>query len=506
MSEPAAKHRQMIDLEEFERRLSRSPAPTNARGADPLAELARLVNDGEDRFEGMFQTRPTRSRTPEPPRQQPAEPHVPDWLVEESHQHQHAQPSASKRSVDFDAIEAGLRGSLSPEFRDFTDAEDRYLHDAHQGGHHHHVESDDFAEDSNWLDAPYVAPQEPYAEPPRSRVALYATAAIILAGMAGIGGTFALKRTPAAPQEIALIKASTIPVKIAVPGAETTAAADNASILDKTAQPAPTAVVSRTEQPVDVNAVGKPAPSEAAPAQQVSATAPATAVPVPAPPGGDATQDLAGMMQPHKVRTVAVRPDGSLADGPDSGAPAADAPAAGVQPPVSASAPSMAAGGASLAGPTPEMARTVPASDDLPWSPQAAQPGASASASANAPAAAPAAGADAPAAEPPKPVHVARAETSADDADADAASASDSGSYSVQLAAPGSESEAHSVLVRLSRTYGSALHGYRLKYRMAKVNGKTVYRVRVNGLSHKTAINLCEKLKAKGASCFPAKG
>jgi hypothetical protein len=443
----------------------------------------------------MFQTRPTRARTPEPPRhQQPAEPHVPDWLVEEAHQHQHAQPPAQKRPMDFDAIEAGLRGSLPPEFQDYTDAEDRYLRDAHQGGHHH-VESDDFAEDSNWLDAPYVAPQEPFAEPPRSRVALYATAAIILAGMAGIGGTFALKRTPAAPQEIALIKASTIPVKIAVPGADPSAAADDTSILDKTAQAAPTAAVSQTEQPVDVNAVGKPAPSEAAPAQQMSATAPATAVPVPAPPGGDATQDLAGMMQPHKVRTVAVRPDGSLADSPDSAAPAADASAPSAQPPAGALAPpSMAAGGASLAAAAPEMARTTPASDDLPWGPQAAQP--------SAPAAAPAA--DAPAAEPQKPVHVARAETGVDDAGA--ASASDSGSFSVQLAAPGSEAEAHSALVRLSRTYGAELHGYRLKYRLAKVNGKTVYRVRVNGLSHKSAISLCEKLKAKGASCFPARG
>ncbi len=484
MSEPAAKHRQMIDLDEFERRLSRSPAP--ARGNDPLAELARLVNNGEDRFESMFQTRPARARAAETP-SQPVEPHVPDWLVEESHQHQHAQPEAPRRAIDFAAIEAGLRGSLPPEFQNFTDAEDLYLHASH-ASNQHHTENEDFAEESNWLDAPYVAPQEPIGEAPRSRLPLYATAAIILVGMAGIGGTFALKRTPAAPQEIALIKASTVPVKVAVPGADTSAAADGASILDKTPQPAPIALVSHNEQPVDVNAVGKPAP-DAAPAQQVSATAPATAVPVPAPPGGgDATQDLADMMQPHKVKTVAVRPDGSLADSPDPAAPAA----ASAAPPVNPIAPpSMAAGGASLANPPPEMTKTASAGDDLPWSPQAAQP------SPAAPAAA--------AAEPParKPVEVARTETSADDA---AEAPAGGTGFSVQLAAPGSEAEAHAALVRLSRTYGAELHGYRLKYRMAKVNGKTVYRVRVNGLSHKAAISLCEKLKAKGASCFPAKG
>ena len=115
----------MIDLDEFERRLSRSPSP--ARNDDPLAELARLVGGGEDRFESMFQARPTRSRAPEP--QQPDEPHhVPDWLVEESHQH--AQPKG--RAIDFAAIEAGLRGSLDPEFQNFADAEDRRWHDHHR--------------------------------------------------------------------------------------------------------------------------------------------------------------------------------------------------------------------------------------------------------------------------------------------------------------------------------------------------------------------------------------
>src|SRR5579863_2281322 len=229
MSEPAAKQRQMIDLDEFERRLSRSPAPP--RSDDPLAELARLVGGIEDRFGTMFQTRPGEARIPEPQPALPPEPHVPDWLVEESYQH--AQPAAA-RHVDFDAIEAGLRGSLPPEFQNFG---------------HFDAPSHQFPEDDdNWLDTPVPPSALPVeSELPRSRLPLYATAAIILAGMAGIGGTFALKRTPASPQQIALIKASTIPVKIAVPSAETTAAADNASILDKTAQPAPTAVVSRTE-------------------------------------------------------------------------------------------------------------------------------------------------------------------------------------------------------------------------------------------------------------------
>jgi hypothetical protein len=504
MSEPATKQRQMIDLDEFERRLSRSPSP--ARNDDPLAELARLVGGGEDRFESMFQARPARGVAPKP--QQPEEPHhVPDWLVEESHQH--AQPKA--RTVDFAAIEAGLRGSLAPEFQNFADDEDRRWHhaqdrhqhdqraqDHHQQDHYAHDDyaydphahdqhaQEDYAGEEAWLDAP-VAPHAPIADEPRSRVPLYATAAIIVAGMLGIGATFAMKRTPAAPAQIALITAPTTPMKVAVAdGGADPSASDNASILDKTPQQAPTAAVSQTEQPVDVNAVGKPAP-----AAQVAANAPAAAVPVPPPPGADTSPDvsLGDMVQPHKVKTIAVRPDGSFAD---SGAPAS--PSFGAAPAADPAMPSMAsnAGGASLApaaAPAPqEPSRVPPASDDLPWSAQTGQ---------NAPA---------PTASHPshKPVQVARAETGADDAAT--APSSGGGGFSVQLAAPGSEAEAHSALVRLTRSYGAELHGYHLKFRQAKVGEKTVYRVRVGGLSHAAAVSLCERLKAKGAACFLAHG
>ena len=78
----------------------------------------------------------------------------------------------------------------------------------------------------------------------------------------------------------------------------------------------------------------------------------------------------------------------------------------------------------------------------------------------------------APAASHPshKPVQVARAETGADDAAT--APASGGGGFSVQLAAPGSEAEAHSALVRLTRSYGAELRGYHLKFRQAKVGSE----------------------------------
>lgn len=503
MSEPAAKQRQMIDLDEFERRLSRSPAPVRG-GDDPLAELARLVGGGEDRFGDLFQGRPVRARAPEPtyaPPHQQVEPHVPDWLVDESHAHAHPpyahQPHAHQPlpvpPIDFATIEAGLRGSLPPEFQNFADA-DEYSQ----------------PQDEDWFDSPLVAPAPPVAEAPRSRLPLYATAAIIVAGIAGIGATFAIKRIPPAPQEITLIKASTAPVKVAAAGTTDTDPSQNASILDKTPQQAPTGVVNQTEQPVDVSSVmPKPAPAAggpnpataetAPPAAQVAATAPAAAVPVPPPPGADsgAGAGLADMMEPRKVKTIAVRPDGSLMNSPPEAAAAQPLPVGTISPPA---IPSLDASGAGQATPAPQAApppaaqpQTTAKADDLPSGDQPA--------------------ASTPQSPPPvveshhprKPERVARADVGADDTGAVDAGGG-AGGFSVQLAAPASEVEARAALNRLTRTYGAELRGYHLKYHFAKVANKTVYRVRVGGLSHASAISLCEKLKAKGGSCFVARG
>src|SRR6185437_9493105 len=57
MSEPVAKQRPMINLDEFERRLKR-PAPSSQGGDDPLAELARLVGNEQDPYQRVFQERP----------------------------------------------------------------------------------------------------------------------------------------------------------------------------------------------------------------------------------------------------------------------------------------------------------------------------------------------------------------------------------------------------------------------------------------------------------------
>jgi hypothetical protein len=81
------------------------------------------------------------------------------------------------------------------------------------------------------------------------------------------------------------------------------------------------------------------------------------------------------------------------------------------------------------------------------------------------------------------------------------------GAYAVQLAAPGSEQEAQSMSTRLQTKYTSELEGLQPTIHQADVNGRSIYRIRVSGLSKADAVALCLKLKAAGgdAACFVAK-
>ncbi len=77
--------------------------------------------------------------------------------------------------------------------------------------------------------------------------------------------------------------------------------------------------------------------------------------------------------------------------------------------------------------------------------------------------------------------------------------------WSVQLAAPKSEAEAKSTVARLNTKYASALNGSSIGVHKAVVNGETIYRLRVGGLSKADAAALCARLKGDGGECFIAK-
>ena len=60
-------------------------------------------------------------------------------------------------------------------------------------------------------------------------------------------------------------------------------------------------------------------------------------------------------------------------------------------------------------------------------------------------------------------------------------------------------------MAKLERKFAAELGSYHLKYHEASVADKSVYRVRVVGLSHEAAVTLCQQLQAKGGNCFVAK-
>ena len=78
-----------------------------------------------------------------------------------------------------------------------------------------------------------------------------------------------------------------------------------------------------------------------------------------------------------------------------------------------------------------------------------------------------------------------------------------SGGWAVQLASQRSAEDAEATFRNLKRKFPSVLDGKELALQRADVEGKGVfYRVRVQAASKEEAVALCERLKAAGGSCF----
>jgi cell division septation protein DedD len=209
------------------------------------------------------------------------------------------------------------------------------------------------------------------------------------------------------------------------------------------------------------------------------------------------------------VKTVSVRPDGTLIAAADA-TPSSAAPAPDVvtTPPVKTAVRAVASVVATPEAATPKL--------ELPTklSPKSQQrvvaktdttaPNADASATPSAPlqlVAPP---------KPAKPAPMTVGEASAPDsppaaAPAPAVAAEGGGEWAVQLAAPHSEADAQSAIAKLKGKYADALGDSALTIHQADVKGQTIYRVRVSGLSRSDAGALCSKLKAGGGDCFIAK-
>ncbi|KAF2992828.1 SPOR domain-containing protein [Methylocystis sp. MJC1] len=425
-----------IDLSEFERRMRAAEAPQVTPKANPLSELARLMQ-GEP-----AQADPYSKILPDPhaARAAPPPPQQPQW-------------------------DAPLRGSLDaappvePEPRHYEEAHPHYAqhqgHEQHQGydehAYAHHGQPDQhydaayhggaeggWPDDAEYLD--YGAEEAP--ETARGGVGKYlrpwhAVAAISVIAVASIGWGFLHRGGAGGSKEIAVVNAPDGPVKVK-PSAETeqeTASDSGAAVLDRKDATPVKQVVKHQEQAIDPTVAPKAVTLGDGPV--------------------DAPHEPALGTQPRKVKTVTVRPDGSRVD--DASVPPAVAKSANPVVPLD---PFQSKG----ATPKPE---TKTATTPAPK---------------------------------PKPApKVAAVEPPADAGDAAAAPATTSGGYAVQFGAANTEDEARTLLKTVAAKYG-----VRPTFKPAKVGDKTVYRVRVAGVSKESANAICNKVKASGGNCFVA--
>jgi hypothetical protein len=479
-----------INLEEFERRL-RAAGAQQANVEDPLVELARLVESSNP---GLPSSETSARPVSEPNR----------GSVE------------SARTIDT----ATLRPAID-ETEDLIPAASEADRAARQ----------DYEFDAPRPHDPVVDGQAADRRPKRWKLTV---SALALAGLAMIGAVFALKgRVPGLPKDPPFIAAAQGPTKVQPPSDETVTASNDAgaSLLKDNSKPGPVKVVSSEEQPVDLSAqgsAGNPPPPPANPPASTDQPKPlgsaSNATPVaatintplvPPLPAAPPPTVMSQFPDPKPVRTVSLRPDGT----PIAALPAQNggdvAPAVAPAKPPATPAPNTVTNGAVVAEPStpklelptklsPKSSACVGVAKTDTTAPEAgaqtpgqlAQPGAQVKPVEKAP-------------KKPKPEQAATEPTptpATSEAPAvDAPAATASSGWAVQLAAPRSEAEAKSELARLTGKYGADLNGSPIGVHKAVVNGETIYRLRVVGLTKADAAALCARLKGGGGECFIAK-
>jgi hypothetical protein len=467
-----------INLDEFERRL-RAAGAQPAGLEDPLFELARLV-------EGSW---------PEPA---------------------NAPSSASAPRPDVETRQQLETGALRPEL----EGPDEF--------HDETVGSSQASSVEQLADVHDVRSPEPVRKR-RSGGWTLRVAALAVLGLAMIGAVFAFRGgVPGLPKQPPFIAAAHGPTKVQPPSEETVAAANDAgaNLLKDSAQPEHVKVVASEEQPVDLNAQG------------TLAAAPSNAPTPPPDPGAAGGSPVKGIgdapvvvtlpagqptvaqqfPDPKPVRTVSLRPDGTpispstvaTAEGSDA-APPSEAP----KPLAKPATKPVAEGGESAGSAQPSTPKL-----DVPTKLSGKSSARVAVAKTDTTASAAATGVQN---EPvqvgvptksEKPAKAPKIQQAAADTGSPAAptqpaaespAAASSTGWAVQLAAPKSEAEAKSTAARLSSKYESALNGSAIGMHKAVVNGETIYRLRVVGLSKADAAALCARLKGDGGDCFIAK-
>lgn len=380
------------------------------------------------------------------------------------------------------------------------------------------------------------------AAKPRRRGLIIAAVVGAVAVAGGLGAlAFGGKGGSEAP---VIVKADNAPIKVKPenPGGAVVPNQDN-KVYDsvvkgggaKPAEPVQPKLVTNTEQPVDLaskapqsrvvdlspngtdaaagaDASGNPAAAAPGSAQ---ATAPQSAQPAaPAPKSEDriaqvlqdadkGTNTDVVAVAPRKVKTMMVKPDGSLVPRED---PVPAAPKVAAAEPTDPAPQHVAPAGQSD---TQQTGTVTPATDQAadqggdnqPDTVAPLKPAAKAEAkaqSANTPAKVPVA----PPRPSDQPVDIV-GEVKPDQVASVDPAAAGGGSWSMQIASQPTVESAQSTYQDLQRRYGSVLAGRTANIVKAEVAGKgTFYRVRVPAQSRNDAIALCTSYKAAGGNCF----
>jgi hypothetical protein len=448
-----------LDLEAIERQLRQArPAPASAKN-DPLAELARIVGQ-DDPFRAVLSGEPVRGG---------------------------ARPQAIDDLFDAPAFQAKPAGSQpaprDPYERALWDAAGR---EAPQPRHpQDEIDHAAMAYPSEDSDYPATVQDLRTIERSRSRKGLVTVCAVLGLGIAGVGCALMLRggSNLTAGGEPPLIQAEREPLKVRPENPGGVDIPDqNKQIYERGAQDGQTKVVNREEQPIDVQQAARALPAKPAPTAQATSAAIV-------PPTGTAALTpspavTAALGEPRRVRTVTVRPDGSFV------APV-QAPSAAPQPPAADATRPRAEARTPSSTPQAAATPTRPAP-----APLAQEPAPQLTPTPAPPLALP---------QRPAPQRTASIAPSTVAVDAVPEITSAAGNFSVQLAVGFTEPEAQKLAQNLRQRFAGDLGNRPPSIRRAEVNGKTLYRVRIESLSREGASSLCDRVRSSGGQCFVAK-
>lgn len=367
-----------------------------------------------------------------------------------------------------------------------------------------HDRSSDVVVDDDLFDEDDAVGDEDYAdEPPKKRGFMVAAiaAGVAIAGTIGIL-TFAGGGTTTSEGPV-VVEADPAPIKIEPdePGGSTVPNQDRAvfDAASGTQAPNQQELVTTSEEPVDIAT----APGEALPSS-VGVKSDERLVPGIEDTSAQTPAASPTTVSPRRVRTLIVRPDGTLveqpAPEPQAEVAAAPAPAPVVVPTIEAT-PAPAAETAAAPVIAPEAPAARPEATPAPTATATATP---APAAAPAQTANPPIVADRPADQPVTIVNQAPAQVAAAPQPAPTPQIqSGESAFSVQIASVPSRDGAQAQATSLQQRFPNLLGGRGISIQQAEIEGRgTFYRVRVAAQSRSDANSLCENYKRAGGSCF----